>query len=77
MKTPTKSAKHTPRVSVLMPAYNVEQYRWLYLIGIPVIKIKTYNLCRHKYYLFGFLPLALIVSGNLYLFGFIKIGKIY
>lgn len=51
-------------------------FHWLRICGIPVIKIKTYNLFRSKYYLFGFIPLFLSEYGKIYLFGFIKIGII-
>ena len=54
----------------------VKTYRHVRICGLPIIKIKTYNLCRSKYYLFGFVPLFLIENRKLYLFGGIKIGNI-
>ena len=54
----------------------LKMYRWFKIANIPIIKIKTYNLYRSKYYLFGFFPLVLIVRDSFYLFGFIKIGSI-
>ena len=51
-------------------------FRWVRIFGIPVIKIKTYNMCRSKYYLFGHIPLVLLENNKIYLFGFIKIGFI-
>lgn len=53
-----------------------KMFRYVRILGIPVIKIKTYNFYRSKYYLFGFIPLLLIENANLLLFGFLKIGKI-
>ena len=54
----------------------LKTYRWVWLFGVPVIKIKTYNLQRSKYYLFGFIPLALVERGHIYMFGVIKMGII-
>ncbi|MBO7559978.1 MAG: glycosyltransferase family 2 protein [Alphaproteobacteria bacterium] len=51
-------------------------FRWVRIFGIPIIKIKTYNMCRSKYYLFGRIPLILLENNKMYLFGFIKIGVI-
>lgn len=51
-------------------------FMWVRILGIPVIKIKTYNMCRSKYYLFGFLPIVLLENNKIYLFGFLQIGKI-
>ena len=51
-------------------------YRWVRICGIPIIKIKTYNLYRFKYYLFGVIPLVMIDNGKMFLFGGIKIGCI-
>ena len=51
-------------------------FRYIRIFGIPIIKIKTYNFYRSKYYLFGFLPLVLVENSNVFLFGFLKIGKI-
>ena len=53
-----------------------KMFRYVRILGIPVIKIKTYSLYRFKYYLFGFLPLMLIEHNRLFLFGFLRIGKI-
>lgn len=54
----------------------LKKYRWVRFFCIPVIKIKTYNLQRVKYFLFGVVPLALVENGYVYMFGFIKIGII-
>lgn len=54
----------------------LNMYHWFRIFGVPIIKIKTYNLHRSKYYLFGFVPLVLIEDGAVYLFGFMKIGII-
>lgn len=51
-------------------------FRWVRILGIPVIKIKTYNMCRSKYYLFGYIPIILLENNKMYLFDFIKIGTI-
>ena len=53
-----------------------KMYRWVRICGLPIIKIKTYNLFRSKYYLFGFIPLIMTENGNVFLFGFIKMGVI-
>ena len=53
-----------------------KMYRWIRVLGVPFIKIKTYNLSRSKYYLFGFLPLVMVENEKVYLFGGIKIGNI-
>ena len=54
----------------------LNMYHWFRIFGVPVIKIKAYNMHRSKYYLFGFIPLVLIEYGAVYLFGFMKIGII-
>lgn len=54
----------------------LKTYRYFKIAGIPVIKIKTYNLHRSKYYLFGKIPLILVDWGKIYLFGFVKIGMV-
>lgn len=51
-------------------------FRWIRILGIPFIKIKTYNMCRSKYYLFGWVPLVLLENNKMYLFGVIKIGVV-
>ena len=53
-----------------------KMYRWVRIYGLPLVKIKTYNMYRCKYYLFGFIPLIMTENGNIFLFGFIKIGEI-
>lgn len=53
-----------------------QMYRWVCVCGLPIIKIKTYNLYRSKYYLFGFIPLIMTENGNVFLLGFIKMGVI-
>ena len=53
-----------------------KMYRWIRICGLPIIKIKTYNLYRFKYYLLGKIPLIMTENGDIFLFGFIKIGAI-
>ena len=76
----TQKIQHDVAHFLFADQYLIEKYlslfRWIYIFGIPFIKIKTYNTARSKYYLFGRIPLVLLERNNVYLFGFIKIGKI-
>lgn len=56
---------------------HTESNMYIRLFGIvPIIRIKRYGLKKTKYYLFWKIPLLRIQNGKIYLFEFIKIGKI-
>jgi hypothetical protein len=42
--------------------------RWLYFLGIPIIKIQQYQAFKFKYYLFGILPIVKIKNNDMFLF---------
>ena len=46
--------------------------RWLYFLGIPIIKIQKYEAFKFKYYLFGVLPIMKIKNNDVYLFFVLK-----
>lgn len=54
-----------------------ETIKRFYLFGIiPIIRKKQYGITKTKYYLFDKIPLLKVQNGKIYLFEFIKIGKI-
>lgn len=55
-----------------------ETTKRVYLFGIvPIIRKKQYGITKTKYYLFDKIPLLKVQNGKIYLFEFIKIGRIH
>lgn len=54
-----------------------ETNKRIYLFGVlPIIRKKQYGITKTKYYLFEKVPLLKVQDGKIYLFEFIKIGRI-
>lgn len=54
-----------------------ETNKHVYLFGfLPIIRKKQYGITKTKYYLFEKIPLLKVQDKKIYLFEFIKIGRI-
>lgn len=66
-----------PVVAETLDHMGRETIRRFYLMNfIPIIRIKQYGIAKTKYYLFEKIPLLRIQDKKIYLFEFIKIGRI-
>ncbi|MBO5833349.1 MAG: glycosyltransferase family 2 protein [Alphaproteobacteria bacterium] len=68
---------NSDRVAKKLREMTYETISRVWIFGIlPIIRKKQYGIGRTKYYLMERIPLVMIKNGSIYLFHFIKIGKV-